>query len=78
MTRSAKLGSDALYALHAGDVRLSDIPEELLGENAEAKRQAWLEERLSDKSKDWLAVIPTLEDFGPDRDGGRRRGRRQA
>lgn len=64
----AQAGSDALYALHAGDVRLSEIPHELLGEDAEAQRRAWLEEKLSQSSKDWLARIFSLDDLSPDQD----------
>ena len=53
----AEPGSEALYALHAGDVRLSDIPEELKSPDAKARRQAWLEGKLSSKSTDWLELV---------------------
>lgn len=66
----AEPGSDALYALHAGDTGLSAIPDNLVSEAATTERHAWLEERLSAKSREWLArqaeFISTL--LGPQKD----------
>ena len=45
-------GSDhAKMALATGDVRLSEIPEELMAEDASEKRTQWLEDKLSDTLK---------------------------
>ena len=52
--------SDALYALHAGDAHLSDIPNELLADEAAEERRAWLEDRLSPKSRDWLRTLKSM------------------
>ena len=40
--------------LRVGDVRLAEVPDELMTEAATERRQAWLEDQLSDKSKEWL------------------------
>lgn len=63
LNKIAPWGSHAHYALHAGDVRLSDIPEPLMAEDAAERREAWLEEQLSSESKDWLAFVPDLASF---------------
>lgn len=51
---------DAEWALRSGDVRLSEIPEELMPEKEKDDRKnervAWLEDRLSDESRAKLAV----------------------
>lgn len=44
--------ADARRALETGHVRLSEIPEELVGGDAVEERAAWLEERLPDLYKD--------------------------
>lgn len=49
--------SNAIHALHAGDVRLSEIPQGLMAEHAAERREAWLEEQLSPESKEWLAQV---------------------
>ena len=46
--------SDAAYALQVGDVRLSEIPEELAGADKDDERLEWLEGRLSPESRKWL------------------------
>lgn len=63
LTKIAPWGSYAHYALHAGDVRLSDIPEPLMAEDADERRAAWLEERLSPESKEWLTSVADLASF---------------
>ena len=50
----APLDSDAAYALQVGDVRLSEIPEELAGADKDDERLEWLEGRLSPESRKWL------------------------
>ena len=48
-------GSDhARWALEYGDVRLSAIPEELMVDSEKDKRIAWLEEQLSDETKELM------------------------
>ena len=42
----------AKIALEAGDVRLSEIPEELMAEDASEERAKWIEDKLSDTRKD--------------------------
>ena len=42
----------AQIALEAGDVRLSEIPEELMAEDAGEERAKWIEDKLSDTRKD--------------------------
>ena len=44
----------ARWALEYGDVRLDDIPEELLCDEAKEERAKWLESRLSDGAKSML------------------------
>ena len=44
----ANSSSDARRALEVGATRLTEIPEELMGENASEERAAWLEDRLPD------------------------------
>ena len=56
----AASGSRAAHALHATDVRLSDIPEELLGQESQGRRTAWLEASLSPESKEWLDEVDAL------------------
>ncbi|MCY4363457.1 MAG: helix-turn-helix transcriptional regulator [Gammaproteobacteria bacterium] len=41
----------ARWALEHGDVRLSDIPKELMAEQARDRRIEWLESKLSDKTR---------------------------
>ena len=50
----ARLDSDAAYALQVGDVRLSEIPDELAGADKDEDRLEWLEGRLSSESRKWL------------------------
>ena len=48
-------GSDhARWALEYGDVRFTDIPDELMSEDARDERVAWLESRLSDEVKNLM------------------------
>ena len=54
LARVASLDSDAAYALHAADVRLSEIPDELAGEDKADARRKWIERRLSTESSLWL------------------------
>ena len=42
----------AKIALEAGDVRLSEIPEELMAEDAGEERAKWIGDKLSDTRKD--------------------------
>ena len=42
----------ALFALVRGDVRLPEIPGELMGEQAKGKRAEWLESRMSDETQE--------------------------
>ena len=42
----------AKIALEVGDVRLSEIPEELMAEDAGEERAKWIEDKLSDTRKD--------------------------
>ena len=61
LAKLAPPDSDALYALHSGEVRLQDIPSELMEEGAAEQRQAWLQERLSPESREWLAKWRALD-----------------
>ena len=61
LAKLAPPNSDALYALHSGEVRLQDIPAELMEEGAAKQREAWLQERLSPESREWLAKWHALE-----------------
>ena len=51
----------AKIALEAGDVRLSEIPEELMAEDADEERANWFGDRLSDPLKDQVKKIKALE-----------------
>jgi len=53
--------ADARRALETGHVRLSEIPEEVMGEDAGEKRAAWLEERLPDLYKGLKEGQPMAE-----------------
>lgn len=53
--------ADARRALEAGCVRLSEIPKEVMGEDAGEERAAWLEERLPDLYKDLEEGQPMAE-----------------
>ena len=58
----------ALWALEYGDVRLFDIPKELLSEQADDSRVKWLENKLSDKTREIIKKqeqlgIISLDDF---------------
>ena len=69
LTKIVSPGSHAAHALHAGDVRLSDIPESLMADDASDKREAWLEGQLSPESKEWLATVARIlisTDLGAD------------
>ena len=70
LNRIANGSSDARNALVIGCVRLSDIPEELMGEDAGEERARWLEERLPDMLKeisnenaDFIAELPEVKDL---------------
>lgn len=60
LLKVAPLESDAMYALHAGDAGLSDIPDALMADGAGAHRHEWLEARLSEPSKQWLDLVREL------------------
>ena len=58
----------ALWALEYGDVRLSEIPKELLSDEATDSRIKWLENKLSDKTRQIIEKhkqleIVSLDDF---------------
>ena len=54
-------GSDhAKMALETGAARLSEIPEELMAEDASEKRTQWLEDKLSDTLKDVAVELKDL------------------
>lgn len=55
--RIANGSKEARFALEHGEVRLSDIPEDLKSENARAKRAEWLEEKLPEAWKRFLRQI---------------------
>ena len=62
--------SDARNALVTGCVRLSEIPDELMDEDAGEERARWLEERLPDMLKeisnenaDFIAELPEVKDL---------------
>ena len=69
----APAGSHGIQALHAGDVRLSEIPEHLMVEGAADRRETWLEDQLSPESKEWLAacaeIAKSIIDLGTDEEG---------
>ena len=54
LSNVARPDSDAAYALQVGDVRLSEIPDELSGADKDDERLEWLEGRLSPESRKWL------------------------
>lgn len=65
---------DAKLALETGDARLSEIPEELMAEDAGEERAKWLGDKLSDNLKDveaemghLIAKIIDSEDFSEKR-----------
>ena len=60
LARIVSVDSRAAHALHASDARLSDIPEPLMAESAADTREAWLEDRLSSESKEWLATLADI------------------
>ena len=55
----------AQWALLSGDARISDIPQELLTEEAKDQRVAWLEDQLSDDvraaNEDWESFMADIE-----------------
>ena len=53
--------ASAKVALETGHVRLSEIPEELMAEDAGEKRANWFGDRLPDPLKDQVKKIETLE-----------------
>ena len=56
-------GSDyARWAVEYGDVRLSEIPKELMAESATKERVAWLESHLSDDVRALMETSGTLMD----------------
>ena len=56
---------EALFALVRGDVRLPEIPGELMTEQAKDKRVEWLESRMSDETQEIVTRYRTLfaEDY---------------
>lgn len=58
----------ALFALVRGDVRVPEIPGELMGEQAEGKRAEWLESRMSDETQEIVDRYRQL--FAEDYDHG--------
>ena len=61
LDRIANGSTDAKRALEIGPARLSEIPEELMAEEAGEERAKWLEDRLSDILKDLKQEIKDLE-----------------
>ncbi len=53
----------ARWALEYGDVRLSEIPKELMLEQAEDRRIDWLENKLSDKTREIMEEHERFENF---------------
>ena len=55
----------AQWALLSGNARISDIPQELMSEEAKDQRVEWLEDRLSDEVKtaneDWESFMADIE-----------------
>ena len=81
LSKVVSSGSDAAHALHAGDARLSDIPESLRAEDASDGREAWLEGQLSQESKEWLDKLAWFResinlDMGGDENTPKGKGRR--
>lgn len=54
LERIGPLNGDAMYALHVADAHISEIPTELMADDAEDSRCQWLEGRLSPESRRWL------------------------
>lgn len=77
LAKVAPFTSHVIHALRAGDVRLSDIPEELMAADASEMREAWLEARLSPESKEWLARVADFAEPCPTRSEGEAKGRFQ-
>ena len=50
----------AKWALQYGDVRLSDIPNELMSEESKDRRIEWLESRLSDQTREIMEIHEKL------------------
>ena len=61
LDRIANDSSSAKVALEAGHVKLSEIPEELMAEDASEERAKWLRDKLSDTLKDQEKKIKDLE-----------------
>ena len=81
LSKVVSSGSDAAHALHAGDARLSDIPESLRAEDVSDGREAWLEGQLSQESKEWLDKLAWFResinlDMGGDENTPKGKGRR--
>ena len=53
--------TDARWALAHGDVRVSQIPKDLLEPEAKDQRIAWLESRLSDDTRDHMEALEAIE-----------------
>lgn len=54
LSQIVPLDSDGAYALHVADVRFSEIPSELAGEEKSDERRQWIERSLSPESSRWL------------------------
>lgn len=53
----------ARWALEHGDVRLSEIPKELMPEQAKGRRIDWLENKLNDKTREIMEEREHFENF---------------
>ena len=51
----------ARWTLEYGDVRLTDIPKELMSEQAKDERVAWLEGKLSEKTRKMMNIPDLTE-----------------
>ena len=64
----AGMSREALAAVEWGDVRLSEIPQELMAEDAWQRRQYWLESKLSEDARQYARsreLVEYYEDGSP-------------
>ena len=61
LEKIAPLDSGAFIALRTADVRISDIPEDLRPDSATKHRQEWLENKVSQKTIQWLEERNSLQ-----------------
>ena len=61
LERIVPLDSRAFSALQTRDVRITDIPPELTLDRAARRREEWLENKLSDKTTEWLEERDSLD-----------------